>query len=604
VCAQVTIGAGTPPHDFSVLELISNQNMGLRMPLLTTGERDNMTMTAEFQTYKEDLAKGLTIFNTTTDCLEFWNGAKWISKCDGEASPCGLARPAITGNTVLCSGTATLKIIPSTPGSYTYTWYKDDTPIGNDQTITVTAGGDYYATVTDGCTSPMAHVNIPVVSSAIPGVTLTSSSATPGTASESEEVTYGASITYGPALNYIWTITNATLILGGQQGETYAVVKYDTSGNASVKVEASNACGTASSTHTVTVTGIPSEAGTGYFTGKICFDIAYSDFGGDCGEQATRLPQKTDFSLTGEQDPQVGTSTPTYTGRQVYTFTPLGNVSNVRFDYIDTSGEAIESMTAKADYTGNISPGSPCKAVVVYKETLNTFLQGKTRENAVKTELYVIYNDAPGGAGTDRAIKITVSLQDCSCCGAYVAAGVWKEFMCHNLGADESLNPFTPTIGLNGNYYQWGRKDPVAVTYYPADPIELWNTAYYSTGAWAHDIRAANDPCPPGYRVPTNAEWTGVADSSLNTQEIIGTWVASNTYIDGGIKFGKALFLPFSGSLLFDTGYLDRRNRSSRYWSSSIGGSGMSMEMWIGQGGPYLESYYRSSGNPVRCIAE
>jgi hypothetical protein len=39
-------------------------------------------------------------------------------------------------------------------------------------------------------------------------------------------------------------------------------------------------------------------------------------------------------------------------------------------------------------------------------------------------------------------------------CGAYVAAGVWKQFMCHNLGADASLDPFTPVQGIHGNLYQ------------------------------------------------------------------------------------------------------------------------------------------------------
>ena len=39
-------------------------------------------------------------------------------------------------------------------------------------------------------------------------------------------------------------------------------------------------------------------------------------------------------------------------------------------------------------------------------------------------------------------------------CGAYVAPGEWKIFKCHNLGADESADPFTPSWKLNGDYYQ------------------------------------------------------------------------------------------------------------------------------------------------------
>lgn len=35
-------------------------------------------------------------------------------------------------------------------------------------------------------------------------------------------------------------------------------------------------------------------------------------------------------------------------------------------------------------------------------------------------------------------------------------------FMRHNLGANISLNPDAPSVNIAGNYYQWGRKTPVA----------------------------------------------------------------------------------------------------------------------------------------------
>ncbi|NDV95699.1 hypothetical protein D0T84_12350 [Dysgonomonas sp. 521] len=85
VCAQVTMGSDKAPEPFSALELISSGENGLRMPLLTTADRNKMTAT--FGTHKEGLAKGLTIYNTTTNCLEYWNGTKWISTCGGEDSP-------------------------------------------------------------------------------------------------------------------------------------------------------------------------------------------------------------------------------------------------------------------------------------------------------------------------------------------------------------------------------------------------------------------------------------------------------------------------------------------------------------------------------------
>jgi hypothetical protein len=75
--AQVTIGSADNPHDFSILELISGGERGLRLPQMTTEQRDALTPTLTGNSN----ALGLEIFNTTTKCVETWNGSKWIQAC-------------------------------------------------------------------------------------------------------------------------------------------------------------------------------------------------------------------------------------------------------------------------------------------------------------------------------------------------------------------------------------------------------------------------------------------------------------------------------------------------------------------------------------------
>jgi formylglycine-generating enzyme required for sulfatase activity len=79
--AQVTIGKDKSPETFSVLELISNDTRGLRLPQLTTQERDDLQATPEFDAEKTDKAMGLQIFNLDTECVETWNGVTWIQAC-------------------------------------------------------------------------------------------------------------------------------------------------------------------------------------------------------------------------------------------------------------------------------------------------------------------------------------------------------------------------------------------------------------------------------------------------------------------------------------------------------------------------------------------
>jgi hypothetical protein len=73
--AQVAIGDNKTPENYSLLELISNGSNALRLPQLTTEERDNLVLSGQ------TLAEGLIIFNKSTKCVDYWNGLSWISQC-------------------------------------------------------------------------------------------------------------------------------------------------------------------------------------------------------------------------------------------------------------------------------------------------------------------------------------------------------------------------------------------------------------------------------------------------------------------------------------------------------------------------------------------
>jgi len=83
--AQVTVGSGEPPSQWSVLDLDNStqaQPKALHLPRLTTAERDELFCPDT----SNPPAKGLMIFNTDAmedgiGCLEVWNGEEWISFC-------------------------------------------------------------------------------------------------------------------------------------------------------------------------------------------------------------------------------------------------------------------------------------------------------------------------------------------------------------------------------------------------------------------------------------------------------------------------------------------------------------------------------------------
>lgn len=85
--AQVTVGSGEAPQQFSILEVTTTevQKGGLRMPHLTTHERDSITATAIFQAEKMGKAKGLMIFNADELVreIQYWDGIEWVSANGG-----------------------------------------------------------------------------------------------------------------------------------------------------------------------------------------------------------------------------------------------------------------------------------------------------------------------------------------------------------------------------------------------------------------------------------------------------------------------------------------------------------------------------------------
>lgn len=137
--------------------------------------------------------------------------------------------------------------------------------------------------------------------------------------------------------------------------------------------------------------------------------------------------------------------------------------------------------------------------------------------------------------GQSCALQLTVVAPSC---GAFVAAGVWKEFMCHNLGANTSADPFTPSWELNDNYYQWGRNptcfgrdgtdaaNPCSSPVYGAagpwgsttandnaGAITGRSATTAANGAWTDGSKTVNDPCPTGFRMPTSTQLTALTDN-------------------------------------------------------------------------------------------
>ncbi len=217
-------------------------------------------------------------------------------------------------------------------------------------------------------------------------------------------------------------------------------------------------------------------------------------------------------------------------------------------------------------------------------------------------------------------------------CVVKVDATTYKDFLCHNLGADESLDSHTPDVGLQGGYVQWGKKGPadwvasenngaLGFVAAPTDGdanagyiLDWSQTSAQIDGSWnlfeANPVKVgANDPCPDGFRVPTKTEWTGVITN--NTPSRTGLpWSPGDTKYGSALHYGpdnntKTLTLPAAGLREFPNGSLVNRGYSGYYWSSTE--TGGSNALLLSFSPSFIlpdNSYLRTIGCSVRCIAE
>ena len=176
---------------------------------------------------------------------------------------------------------------------------------------------------------------------------------------------------------------------------------------------------------------------------------------------------------------------------------------------------------------------------------------------------------------------------------------------------------FAPTPESFGMFYQWNRRVAWNAT---ERRVEGWNTTTTGTRWYAFptgtEWYAKNDPCPPGWRVPTRREIERLGDAEKK-------WVTLNGVY--GMLFGTApnqIFLPavgwrdeFTGERRTEIGGFTFRTPGMHgfYWSrtstsfreNSSDRESTAWHLWFGGNAinPGGSPAGRAQGNSVRCVA-
>lgn len=158
---------------------------------------------------------------------------------------------------------------------------------------------------------------------------------------------------------------------------------------------------------------------------------------------------------------------------------------------------------------------------------------------------------------------------------------------------------FAASPASAGMFYQWNRK----IGWTNFDPLvnsndgTTWDGSTPSGTEWT----SANNPCPVGWRVPTQSELSSLANAgSVWTSNYNDTGVAGRIF---GVS-PDAIFLPATGYRNLSDGSLSSQGSYGAYWSSTPTGND-AYYLFFNNGNVYPNYYnYRSYGFPVRCVVE
>ncbi|MCT4318471.1 FISUMP domain-containing protein [Elizabethkingia anophelis] len=190
-------------------------------------------------------------------------------------------------------------------------------------------------------------------------------------------------------------------------------------------------------------------------------------------------------------------------------------------------------------------------------------------------------------------------------------------WMRHNLGANLIADPDVPTQQINGDYYQFGKKTAAANVTTPANSISKWDISSAPNDAWNSGsflvaIKTANDPCPDGWRLPTNREINaldkGTNKSTAGTVQNSATNYSAAKVLTSVFDPSIKMTIPFSGYRSASDGTLLSRGERGGFWSATPNFSNATQAVqWALYDMHPINNNYpwatRSEAISVRCIA-
>ncbi len=312
--------------------------------------------------------------------------------------------------------------------------------------------------------------------------------------------------------------------------------------------------------------------------------------------------------LTSETDP-------VYTGSEAsnITATDITNLSNL--SGVNTGDQDISSLatkTALGDSTAQVRSEIPDVSGFLSTETDPSVPSGTQTGEMQYWNGSEWITVAAGGEGQMLSVvggvptwTTVVGITTVGLTDVYnpSTGEVWMD---RNLGASQVATSSTDAAAY-GDLYQWGRGtdghqirtsgttatlsssntpghgDFILASGSPYDWLSPQNNNLWQ------GVNGTNNPCPSGYRLPTETEWD-IERTSWGNNNSAGA-------------FASPLQLPLAGFRSNSVGSLHTVGSYGNYWSSTVDGT-LSQRLYFYSSDAFMNSNLRAAGYSVRCLKD
>ncbi|WP_339136884.1 MAG: FISUMP domain-containing protein [Candidatus Electrothrix sp. GW3-4] len=224
--------------------------------------------------------------------------------------------------------------------------------------------------------------------------------------------------------------------------------------------------------------------------------------------------------------------------------------------------------------------------------------------------LPIAYGTGQAGFYVIPVVRDSAPATTCANDGYEVLSDTGRCWMAFNLGATQVATAIDDEAAY-GDLYQWGRPadghqrrdnpttttTDLSTTDAPGyrDFITVTSGPYYDWRSPRNDflwqgLSGINNPCPQGFRLPTDAEW----------QAELGEYGTSAAAL-----FNSPLKLVAAGSRGNAAGILYNAGSDGNYWSSTINGGHAGFLDFVSGGSDAYQGFtVRAYGFSVRCIKD